>query len=275
MRTRARLALALGCLLGFGSGCRTEPAIPSVELRLAAGAALEPLFVEKWSTALASHRQAVAVEKAVQIQVWQDQLDGTPVLFLGVAWPQGWLKEPRHVPLSSPVKLGVALDDPTPEASQVPKALDRLMELFWVQIELAQSAWPISERYLDAPYPIAVRSMTADWLGRHGQPDKALAKGCLNLLAHALKRPRDPELERLESSVACLAKVGQQADVPEILDLMPNGHLRVEMARVELMGALGGSLAVDQLRWVKEQAQDAALVRAAELALQASVTSTR
>lgn len=250
------------------ASCRSEPAPPSLDLRLAAEPKLRASLLHRWRLSLEEHREQVAIQKPVHLQVWQEKLADTPVLYLGVAWPKGWLQEPRYVPLASPVKLGLALDDPDLAAAQYPRALDRLLELFWVQVELAQAPWPIPERYFYEPYPVAVRSMAADWLGRYGKPNRALAKGCLALLAHALAKPRDPELERLESSVACLAKVADQAQVPEILDRMPNGHLRVEMARVELLGELGGALAKSQLRWVKEQAQEDALVRAAELALE-------
>lgn len=254
--------------LVLGLSCRAELAKPSVELRLEAQPSLEQTLTRDWMQSLDKHRRRVAVQDSVQLRVWQETHEGTPVLYLGVLWPEGWLIEPRQVPLSSPIKLGVALDGPEPLSAQYPRAIERLLQLFWVQVELAQTPWPISDRYFYEPYPVAIRSMTADWLGRYGKQDPALAKGCLALLAHALANPRDPELERLESSVACLAKVATQAQVPEILDRMPNGHLRVEMARVELLGEIGGALAMSQLRWVKAQAQERALVRAAELGLQ-------
>lgn len=259
---------AFFCFIASLGGCRSKPATPSVEIRVDGAQELAASLTQAWMKALPLHRERVAVDKGVHLQVWQDRLEDTPVLYLGVAWPQGWLLEPRQLPLSSPVKLGLALDDPEPDAAQYPRAVARLLELFWVQVELAQSAWPVSDRYLYDPYPVAVHSMTADWLGRHGQPNAALAAGCLALLKRALQKPRRPELERLENSVACLAKVATQEQVPAILDLMPNGHLRVEMARVELLGALGGDLAIRQLRWVQEQAQEQALVRAAQVALE-------
>lgn len=275
MKLVARLALGLCCVVTPGLGCRSTPALPRVDVSVAADPALDDGLTKRWMTELSAHEQSVAVDKSVHVRVWQDMLDETPVLYLGVAWPEGWLTQPLHTPLASPVKLGVALDAPSPASTAYPAALSHLLDLFWVQVELAQSPWPIPAQYLDSPYPVAVRSMTADWLGRYGRPDPALAQGCLALLEIAMAKPRDPELGRLESSVACLAKVGQASQVPKILDRMPNGHLRVEMARVELLGALGGPLAVDQLRWVKEQAQEAALVRAAELALAGLASSAR
>lgn len=255
--------LALGC-----SACPATPQAPTLQVRLAVDdGALDQVLTQRWMEALKSRGDRVAVDKPVHLSVWQERVQGNAVLYLGVAWPAGWIRDPHPTPLLSPVKLGLVLEGPAASPEQYARGLARLLELFWVQVELAQSAWPIPERYLYEPYPVAVRSMTADWLGRKGKPHLALAQGCLALLRHALIKPRRPELERLESSVACLAKVATAKELPSILDAMPNGHLRVEMARVELLGELGGSLAIDHLRWVHDQAQEDALVRAAELAL--------
>lgn len=252
----------------WSAACQREPAAPSVEVRMQVSSELKASLTERWMESLQAHRARVAFRKPVHLELWQETVAETPVIYLAVAWPHGWLLEPRHTPLPSPVKLGLALEGGKTSQEQVRRAVARLLQLFWVQIELAQSPWPTAVKFFDTGYPIAVRSMTADWLGRHGKKDPSLAQGCLALLAHALANPRDPELERLESSVACLSKVASQKNVPEILDRMPNGHLRVEMARVELLGELGGSLAQSQLLWVKEQAQETALVRAAQLALE-------
>lgn len=257
------------CLVGTSSlGCRPKPAAPSLEVRMEVEPELKASLTRVWQDSLKARAQRVDVREPVHLELWRDMMADTAVIYLGVAWPERWLTAPLHTPLASPVKLGLALEEPSGQGPQVQRAFERLLQLFWVQVELAQSPWPISNQYLSEPYPVAVRSMTADWLGRHGKKEPALAQGCLALLAYALTKPRDPELERLESSVACLAKVADQSDVPEILDQMPNGHLRVEMARVELLGALGGSLAESQLRWVEQQAQEHALIRAAQLALE-------
>lgn len=266
----------VGGILAVGVvGC-TRPAPspgPEIEVHVQPQSLQAPLashLRQAWNAALHREKERVsASESTVHLRVWSEGVEQDTVLYLGVVWPQGWLSPPPVRPLPSPVKLGMALSGEAPGLARYQDASDELLELFWVQVQLAQSAWPISPALLDDARSIPVRSMTADWLGRHGKPHPELARGCLALLAHALGQPRRPQLDRLESSAACLTRVADASVVPEILDLMPNGHLRVEMLRVELLGALGGEVAADHLRWVQAQAQEPALARAATVALDA------
>lgn len=253
------------------SACKAEPVRSKVEFRapVKLQAKLEPMARKAWERSLAQHRKQVrSGEEPVFLSFWVDQEGSHAVLYLGVAWPPGFVHEPRSASMVSPIKLGVALDSTEAPVEEYELGIQALVELFWVQVQLAQSDWPISSSLLLEPSSMPVRFMTAAWLGQYGRPDATLASGCLSLLAHALAKPSEPQIERLESSVACLAKVAQPEQVPRILDLMPNGHLRVEMLRVELLGALGGGLARSEVRWVKEQAEEPALVRAATLALE-------
>lgn len=259
-----------GLLLLCWVGC-TKPAPPPLQ-RVHVDPAMQELVSQtldqSWSLRVTQEKRRIADrEAALQIRLWTEPVQEELVLYLVVVWPQSWLK-PRSSPLASPTKLGMALPN-TPTAEQYKSATQELVNLFWVQVQLAQSRWPISAELVGPGSSIPVRAMSAEWLGRHGKPDPSIANGCLGLLAHALQNPRKPQLDRLESSVACLSKVGDPSIVAKVLDLMPNGHLRVEMLRVELLGELGGALARDHLLWVQAQAEDPALARAATLGLEA------
>lgn len=273
------VALGVAACIVVGTGCKAKPSPPAqIEVQVSGGVSaplaqsLELQAAQAWKADLLDHEDRVQGQPdPVFLRIWEEPPSapqGEAVLFLGVVWPEGFVKDPVHTPLRSPMKLGVALDPKAPADQEYRAALQTLLQLFWTQLRLAQATWPIPAQWLDESQPLAQRSMIADWLGRHGKADPALAKGCMALLAHATQHRWHPQIERLESSVACLAKVADASWVPRVLDHMPNGHLRVEILRVELLGVLGGALARSQLRWVQDQAEDPALVSAATQALE-------
>lgn len=275
------VGIALGiaaCLIGW-TACKPKASPPAqIEVQSSGGLSeslaqsLEAQAAQAWRTGMEANRERVLAQpERVLLRFWAEsspEAKAESILYLGVVWPEGFVKDPVHTPLRSPMKLGVAVDPNAPADQEYQAALQTLLELFWTQVRLAQQPWPVPAQWLGESYSLAQRSMTADWLGQHGKPDAGLAQGCLALLAHATQHPWHPQIERLESSVACLAKVADRSWVPKILDHMPNGHLRVEILRVELLGVLGGALAVSQLRWVQDQAEDPALVSAATQALE-------
>lgn len=181
--------------------------------------------------------------------------------------PARWLAQPLRESLPPPRRIRVAVQ--RREQSSLSAAVELLFELFWAELSLAQDAWPPATPLLDATEPMAVRILAAQWFGIKAKGRNAkLSRSCLELLSAALRNRGAPDLAALEASSACLARVASSRDVPAILDRMPNGHDRVEMERVELLGKIGGALAVDHLRWVVEQAEERALRSTAKAALE-------
>lgn len=225
---------------------------------------------QKWSKSLEKKQRREVIrqgeEKPARFLFSVLREGDIDLLELKARVPARWLAQPLRETLPPPRRIRVAVNKEDQKA--LSEAVELLFELFWAELRLAQDSWPPSTPLLDSAEPMAVRIMAAQWFGlkARGQ-DKKLARACLELLSAAVQKRKSVDEAALEASTACLAKVASSKEVPEILDRMPNGHDRVEMERVELLGALGGAVAEDHLRWVVAQAEERALQSTAKAAL--------